>query len=249
MKNYQTVEYAEGKFCGDSTQLQKHPAYALISVTHPQGGNVEMFGSDITHDNRVCLTVSKAYMETSHGVTRYSEAYGEPGGRIIAEIELTPHQWASMIASHSGAGTPCTLKYVTTKGEGQIPNIKGQNTYRERSENSLRKSIEKLISSHETGVEALETLVAKGKASKKELTEALEKVKAFSARLPEYTEFSVDMFHEEVEIIATKAQAEAEAALQNLIVRRGLNSLHVDQETKTLVITNNGDFKEIGTGE
>lgn len=200
--------------------IQEHPAYGMISITHPSGGNMEMFGSDIKHNDRVGLRIDVGYEETAYGIPEYRTAARK--SRIV-EVEMTAFQWAALVACHSGKGVPCTLRHV--KGEPLIPLIENQNTSEEMANIDIEASLRDLVKDFNVGLQDLRDLAAKGKANKGELTNLLGKLSRLHSRLPDTTAHALTTFKENSEIIVAKAQAEVESTINTLIVRTGIKAL------------------------
>lgn len=219
----------EGFGSGSDRVIQEHPAYGRITLTHPSGGNTEMFGSDIIHNNRIALRIDLAYEETSYGIPHYRSQPQSRGGRVV-ELELTAHQWAGLVSSHSGNGVPCTLRYITRNGQGDLPLIKNQNTSTEQANKEVEASLSAMMKNHADGLNALAALIAKGKANKGELQAAMEKFQNIHSKLPEVTAFALQTFTEHSETVMAKANAEIEASLNNLIVRTGIEALAIKPE-------------------
>lgn len=204
--------------------IQEHPAYGRITLTHPSGGNTEMFGSDIIHNERIALRIDLAYEETAYGIPNYRSQPQSRGGRVL-ELELTAYQWAGLVASHSGNGVPCTLRYITPHGQGNLPLIDGQNTSTEQANREIEASLKIMMKRHAEGLEALSALIAKGKANKGELQAAMEKFQTIHAKLPEVTAYALHTFTEHSETVMARANAEIEASLNSLITRTGIKAL------------------------
>ncbi|MGX4996040.1 hypothetical protein [Enterobacter hormaechei] len=204
--------------------IQEHPAYGRITLTHPSGGNTEMFGSDIIHNERIALRIDLAYEETAYGIPNYRSQPQSRGGRVL-ELELTAYQWAGLVASHSGNGVPCTLRYITPHGQGNLPLIDGQNTSTEQANREIEASLKIMMKRHAEGLEALSALIAKGKANKGELQAAMEKFQTIHAKLPEVTAYALQTFTEHSETVMARANAEIEASLNSLIQRTGMKAL------------------------
>ena len=209
---------------GHDRIIQEHPAYGRITLTHPSGGNTEMFGSDIVHNDRVALRIDLGYEETAYGIPNYRSQPQSRGGRVV-ELEMTAYQWAGLVASHSDNGVPCTLRYVTPHGQGPLPLIEGQNTSTEQANREVEVSLRAMMKQHSEGVEALRALVAKGKANKGELQAALNKLQNIHSKLPEVTAFALQTFTEHSETVMARANAEIEASLSSLISRTGIKAL------------------------
>lgn len=209
---------------GNDRIIQEHPAYGRITLTHPSGGNTEMFGSDIVHNERIALRIDLGYEETAYGIPNYRSQPQSRGGRVV-ELEMTAYQWAGLVASHSGNGVPCTLRYITPHGTGALPLIDGQNTSTQQANREIEGSLKAMMKRHEEGLLALSALIAKGKATKKELQAAMEKFQNIHNKLPEVTAFAMNTFTEHSETVMARANAEVEASLNSLIQRTGIKAL------------------------
>lgn len=183
-----------------------------------------MFGSDIIHNERIALRIDLAYEETAYGIPNYRSQPQSRGGRVL-ELELTAYQWAGLVASHSGNGVPCTLRYITPHGQGNLPLIDGQNTSTEQANREIEASLKIMMKRHAEGLEALSALIAKGKANKGELQAAMEKFQTIHAKLPEVTAYALQTFTEHSETVMARANAEIEASLNSLIQRTGMKAL------------------------
>lgn len=214
----------EGMGSGNDRVIQEHPAYGRITLTHPSGGNTEMFGSDIVHNDRIALRIDLGYEETAYGIPNYRSQPQSRGGRVV-ELEMTAYQWAGLVASHSGNGVPCTLRYITPHGKGSLPLIDGQNTSTEQANREIEASLKIMMKRHAEGLEALSALIAKGKANKGELQAAMEKFQTIHAKLPEVTAYALQTFTEHSETVMARANAEIEASLNSLITRTGIKAL------------------------
>jgi len=214
---------------GHMRMIQEHPSYGRVTITHPSGGNVEMFGSDIVHNERVALRIDYAYEEVSNGIPEYRSLGSSRGGRVV-EIEMTAFQWAGLVASHSGNGVPCTLRYVTPNGSGNLPLIESQNTSEEQATREVKANLEEMMERHNEGLEVLRELVGKGKATKKELQAALEKFNYIHAKLPDVTSYALHTFTEHAENVVAKANAEVEANINSIIQRTGIKALGMRQD-------------------
>lgn len=209
---------------GNDRVIQEHPAYGRITLTHPSGGNTEMFGSDIIHNERIALRIDLGYEETAYGIPNYRSQPQSRGGRVV-ELEMTAYQWAGLVASHSGNGVPCTLRYITPHGTGSLPLIDGQNTSTQQANREIEGSLKAMMKRHEEGLLVLSALIEKGKATKKELQAAMEKFQNIHSKLPEVTAFALSTFTEHSETVMARANAEIEASLNSLITRTGIKAL------------------------
>lgn len=217
-------EITETLFGGDIQLTQNHPAYGIIAVSHPQGGGTELFGSNLRHNNRVCLTISLGEQNTLHG---HTEQRAKSRGTIL-ELEMTEYQWAQFVSSHSGRGTPVTLRYL--RGQGALPRIAEQDSTFEVEHQELRTTLKKMINSSNEGLEELGALLAKGKANKGELSQVYAKLTEFNRKLPDVVSFASEMFEENAEKIVAKSKVEIEAALNAIVVQTGMEALGLKQQ-------------------
>lgn len=108
-----TIKKREGKMCWENEVEEKHPAFGMISFSRTQGGHPNLFGSGITHNEKIRMTLHTAKKFRS----KYSENYMDQE-RII-EVELSPNQFAEAITSlNYGSGVPCTIRSMR-QGENE----------------------------------------------------------------------------------------------------------------------------------
>lgn len=214
----------ESSHAGDVSQKISHPAYGLISVTRPNGGRKEMFGSDLHHDNTVTIRISNATEERSLGRSWYYEK-----GQIL-ELDMTEAQWAKFVSSHGMSGTPITLRYI--RGEGEIPWIESQNSKAQYSEKEFERTLKNNMQYAQDALNEVKELVAKGKAGKKDL-ENLEKIIWRIVELfPDSAAFAVKAFKEETEDLVEGAKIEIEASLSALVQKAGIEVLGIKDWNK-----------------
>lgn len=90
---------------------QEHPSYGMLKIARTRGGNPNLFGSSIPHDEKIEITISHGYVERDLN----NDWYHSKGRRII-EIEMSPSQFAEAITSlNMGSGIPCTILYEDGK--------------------------------------------------------------------------------------------------------------------------------------
>ena len=95
-------------------ETHEHPSYGVISFSRTYGGEKNLFGSSIKHQNTIRMKVSHAKLER-----RLNEDHVYEKDKII-EVEMSEAQFAQAITSlNSAAGVPVTLLY--TQKEGKIP--------------------------------------------------------------------------------------------------------------------------------
>lgn len=189
----------------DESYSITHPSYGVVTVTHPQGGARKMFGSDLSHDAVVRIQFNYAE-EERHLNSSWFYARG-----LVLEAEMTEAQWARFVAS-PGMGTPVpvTFRAVRSGEVKHLPFIKEQKTAREKASEEYKRKIDETVEKGEAVLAKLAELLAKGKASKKEIEDVIVLLNRSITRFKSDTTFSVDMFEEAMENLVEDAKIEIE---------------------------------------
>lgn len=89
----------------------QHPSFGVIGAARWTAGGkgMRLFGSALPgHNAGVTLTIKEASVRNDRG---HEFIYGE---RLVAQVYLSPVQWAELLTSMNiGDGVPCTIRYVT----------------------------------------------------------------------------------------------------------------------------------------
>lgn len=205
-----------------------HPAYGLVRVTHPSGGHVKMFGSDLIHNERVCLEFTLGE-EDRH----LSNSWYHDRGRVL-EVELTHAQWASMVSSSMGTPTPVTFTYYRDGDLQQIPRIGKQDTIKEKASREYQRKLKDTIERGEQILTKLDELAEKGKAGKKDIDELRSLVQQSLGRFTSDTTFAVGCFEESMETLVTDAQIEVESTIAAMAKRIGAEHLGLSLDKNLL---------------
>lgn len=204
---------------GNASYHIKHPAYGIISVSRPTGGSREMFGSDIRHDRTVRIQLKHGYEERHLN----SSTYYARGN--IAEFEMTETQWARFVSSNGAGGTPVTLKSLRDE-DGlftDVPSIEGQLNEIEKAKTEFKSLVRSSGAGVNLAKEKLQGLLAKGKATKKELQEISALLDSSIGRFAEYASFSEDMFIESMETIVEESRSTLEAHMMQTAKTLGID--------------------------
>ena len=91
---------------------ESHPSYGCIGISHVSGRGV-LFGSEVTHQHFLSLTISEAERVVDEPREFVSER------RELIRVDMTQAQFAEMITSpNRGSGVPCTItRFTGDKGE------------------------------------------------------------------------------------------------------------------------------------
>jgi len=205
-----------------------HPAYGLVRVTHPSGGNLKMFGSDLVHNERVCLTFCLAEEDRNLNSSWYHER-----GRIL-EVELTHAQWASLVSSSMGSPTPVTFKYFRDGDLTVLPGIGKQDTAKNKAKREYDRKLAETLERGEKVLAQIEELILKGKAGKKDLDELRSLMQQSLGRFRSDTTFAVGCFEESMESLVSNARIEVESTLSTMAKRLGAEHLGLKLDTRAL---------------
>lgn len=200
--------------------VEKHPSYGMIQVGRISGGEAILFGTAAKPCHVIRLRIY-------NGVRRRNlnqDWYGTAGELI--EVDMSPIQWAELITSMNfGAGTPCTLRRIAGKTMPECVEEKDQ----ERVKDEFQATMRQVADDFRAGAARVDELMN----DKKPLTQAdRAEVKNVINRL--LTELGLNLpfihsqFDEAAERTLQAIKAEAEAAVSQLILARGLESLVKD---------------------
>lgn len=91
---------------------ETHPSYGCIGISHVSGRGV-LFGSEVTHQHFLSLTISEAERVVDEPREFVSSR------RELVRVEMTQAQFAEMITSpNRGSGVPCTIyRFTGDSGE------------------------------------------------------------------------------------------------------------------------------------
>lgn len=93
---------------------ETHASWGMVGLYHTQGGERQLFGSDVSNHNTVILKVKHAKKERSLGRD------WTMGTDLICEVELSALQFAELLTNMNvGDGVPCTVRYTRTDGSIQ----------------------------------------------------------------------------------------------------------------------------------
>lgn len=203
----------------DGTQggtVHTHPAFGVVSVTHPRGEIGVLFGSDANHDECVCIKISHADLHRDLNRDWIFER-----DQIIS-FEMTHSQFISMTTSHSGRNTPITLRSIRNE---QIADIAKAKPKIDVHLDEIKKSVSEQVAHVSSLIESLEQQVEEGKISKKDLKKQIFTLKCHISNIPANTEHAVKNAVVHVEAVAEEAKHEIESYVETAVRRVGLDAL------------------------
>lgn len=212
-----TVTEARRGQC-DPHEVYQHPAFGTITLSMPTGGDRTLFGSDIGHNQRVCIRICGAELKRD-----LNHDWIHSKGQLI-EIEMSHAQFAQFITSQGkGDGTPCTLRWI--KGEGVIPGIAKIESKHETFRREISQAARQRLEHIEKEIAKLGEMIESGKLPKKELRELHANLRRQADYLPGTMEFVVKSAEEALEKATSDAKVEVESYIAMTAQRLGLKSI------------------------
>ena len=203
----------------DPHEVYNHPAYGVITLTNPQGGDSTLFGSDIGHNQRMCIRVHHAELKRD-----LNHDWIHTTGQII-EVEMSHAQFAQFITSQGkGDGTPCTLRWIRHKGA--IPGIEKVETKHDTFRREIHDAARKRLEHIKKEIAKLGEMIESGKLPKKELRELHANLRHQVDYLPGTMEFVVKSAEEALEKATSDAKIEVESYIAMSAQRIGLKSIN-----------------------
>jgi len=195
---------------------KEHPSYGVVSWSRCSGGNLALFGSDVRHNNFISLKISTA--ESARGLS--NDWVHETG--VIAEVYMSPVQFAEFISSPNTTPVCCTLRF--TKEAGIIEPAEFEPKV-ETFKKEFKKDIEDIVTNLSTLVAKAREVAEAPRAKKSELRELQNMVNSVEAALISDMPFVYEQFAKQMSKTVLSAKAEVEAYVEHRIRETGLQAL------------------------
>ena len=192
------------------------PEFGMIGISRTNCSKpVQVFGSNIRVSNTIRIEIRRAELKRD---LRNDYFHGR---EILAEVEMTPVQFANFITSANiGFGVPCSIRYIDGK---TIPTKYG------RSIGDITKlELKDTIDEASAELEELEVLTKEildkpGRVDaeqKKKLSNLIHGLKGFFTN---HLSFAETQFKEMMDKVVTEAKGEVQAHAETVINRLGLD--------------------------
>lgn len=200
----------------NATVINEHPSFGLVRLTRRNSRGVVLFGSSITHNEIIALTISTAKIDR-HLSRDWFHAKKE-----VIEIELSATQFAEFITTpNSGSGTPCTIRHNNGM---MIPEPPYESTI-EKYSDEFKQSMKNISSDLNQNVEILKAILAKPSTTKGDKEEIMRLFIKFTDYLSSTVPFIEKSFVEQMDKTVTEAKGEIEAFITRRITEEGRNAL------------------------
>ena len=189
-------------------KMERNPAYGMLAFHRVSGGDPNLFGSSVQHNQKIMLTLKEGRVsrELNH------DWYG--GDRTLFEVEMSYTQFAELIsAMNVGDGVPVTIRFVA--GKGTIDGIKTVNK-RTQFLNEFKEANDKSANeAKELIAELTEIFKSKRSIKAAERENILHRLTLLYNAVNSHNDYMLKQFDESMEGIATEAKGEVEAFVQN----------------------------------
>ena len=195
-----------------------HDAYGIVTLSMSKGGAPTLFGSDIKHNQRIVVSVTRAKLDR-----KLSDDWAFGTDRLI-EFEMSHSQFAQFITSGgNGGGTQVTLRYAPERGYRiqAMPEIENIETKADTFRREINESATMQINELSKKIDQLEAMIESGKVSKKELRDLCFNMKMNVENMPANMEFVVKQAEKALEKATSNAKIEVESYIDNARRRLG----------------------------
>jgi hypothetical protein len=196
--------------------INKHPSFGMVGITRRNARGSVMFGSSITHNEVIGITIKNGSVERKLNTEWY---YGE--GQLI-EIELSASQFAEFITTpNCGDGVPCTIRQFNGDVMPKPPYENRKDLFSKEFQNDMNN----IKSDLNTTLDIAKNILQKpniGKGDKEELIALFDKfINKVSSSIP----FIETKFVEQMDRTVTEAKGEIEAFINRRLTEEGRNVL------------------------
>lgn len=212
-------------------EIYTHPAFGMISHSRVNGGDKTLTGSDLRHNQNMVIRVHSASMSRSFHSEQFSP------NKVLLEVSMSEHQWATFLSSGNTMGVPCTInaRAEETAPLVQVPAIEPESSH-DATVNELEDCSKEIVADMRRELIELEVLInAKGSISKVALRE---KIKALSHTVMKTScdiPFVVTCHKEAMEKSVQAAKSEVEGFVAHKIHSLGMTEL--EKQSPTLFIS------------
>ena len=198
---------------------KEHESYGIIDISRFSSNKSEFFGSDLTHQGGISISIRKADIDR-----KYHKEWFNSGAELI-QIELSANQYVDAITSGMNtSGVPCTIK--SFNGD-RIPQINHVINKKEQFSNEM-------IETQMSFSNKIDNILLKldGNIGKKKADDIKHDLNTLKSHIVSNTNFVLTSFNEAME----KTVTEAKHSISNYINHK-VNSLGIEGMKKQLEIS------------
>lgn len=214
---------------GDTTTRYTHPSFGLAKRSVIQG-QCNLFGTNIVDNSFIEIEFSTAHVDHHLNTDWYHD------DKTVFVARMSKTQWADLITTTNGRGTPVTLTHL---GEGpvkRLPAIDGSFNMRKQIEKDAERLVSKALESIQSVLSGLkEQTEGKGAISKPKLRELHRELSIATQNLPANIKYGVQCALNDIDKMATEIAFNAKAEIEQHAQAKGLSV----KDTQQLGITQN----------
>lgn len=202
----------------DDEKTTLHPSFGTVVLKRMTGSRgTPLFGSSVLHSETIGIEISPAYLK------RYLNTdWIGPDKMPIIEIEMSPVQFAEMVATHGkGGGTPCTIRYVQGERMPEPPYVHPT----AQAHEEFRARVADVAAKLDGLMQFAESLKVKASVSKGERDDLIGRIRMARQSIASDMPFATKCFQETIERATAEARGEIDAHLLRLIHETGIAAL------------------------
>lgn len=192
---------------------ERHPSYGVVKVGRVSGF-ASLFMSPFRHQHYMTLTVQRA---AKHRSLAEDKAFSNTE---LISIALSEAQWARMVSSPGGEGTPCTIQSI---GYTQMPDAPAQAQV-ERFHTDVEKRIAEAVTFLDDATKKANDLLASPSATKAQRKEVADALKYARKKLDDSLPWIARQMRESMATIVEDGKIELEAHFNRTVERLGLKA-------------------------
>lgn len=201
----------------DRETRHTHASYGMAAFYRTQGGEYNLFGSSIRHNNTIHLVISRGERHRNLNCDWY-----HPREQLI-EVRFSPTQFVELLTNmNCGSGVPCTLE--TIMGE-RMPPCDEINKV-EEIHNEFKDDLKEISADLKALQAECNSLLANPKPTKADREKLRNIVDRLISDIADHAPFVAKQFIEATDKIVNEAKAEVDAAFTGAIQRLGMKALH-----------------------
>lgn len=209
--------------CGETATRYSHPSFGMAKRSIVQG-QCNLFGTNIVDNSFVEIEFSTAYVD--HHLN--ADWYHENKGVLVARMSKA--QWADLISTTNGRGTPVTLTHIPDGPMKILPAIDGSFNMRKQIEKDAERLVAQALESIQSVLAGLkEQNESKGAISKPKLRELERELRIATQNLPSNLKYSVECALNDIDKMATEIAFNAKAEIEQHAQMKGLTGQDVRQ--------------------
>lgn len=196
----------------------EHPSFGSVSVSRVSCSRKQkVFGSDVGSNTLIKLEISQS------DVVRKLSTDWHHSNKTIAEVYLTPVQYAEMISNPNTSGVPCTINYVRDVGRIEPRFLEDKTVHCENELDSLFNKIPEKVKQSRKRIDEL--LSKKGTLKKDEKEEISSLMRRIESDINSNLEFKQKRVFEQVQQAKSEAIMNIENHVNTVINKTGLKAL------------------------